>query len=56
MNDLPIDPATEQYVSLATFRRNGTEVRTPVWMDVKGRSTLIRLLLSGCYTLEFAPI
>jgi len=32
MNKRPFDPATERYVSLATFRRNGTEVRTPVWI------------------------
>jgi len=25
------DLARERYISLATFRRNGTEVRTPVW-------------------------
>ncbi len=37
MNDWPFDPATEQYVSLATFRRNGTEVRTPVWIAQAGR-------------------
>ena len=28
----PFDPATERYVSLATYRRNGQEVRTPVWL------------------------
>ncbi len=26
------DPSTEAYVSLATFRRDGREVRTPVWI------------------------
>lgn len=26
------DPAAERYVSLATFRRDGREVRTPVWI------------------------
>jgi PPOX class probable F420-dependent enzyme len=26
------DPATEKYVSLATYRRNGIEVKTPVWI------------------------
>ena len=26
------DPAIERYVSLATYRRNGAEVRTPVWI------------------------
>jgi PPOX class probable F420-dependent enzyme len=31
-HDFPFDPAAEPYVSLATFRRNGTEVRTPVWI------------------------
>ena len=28
------DLAGERYVSLATFRRNGTEVKTPVWFAV----------------------
>ena len=28
----PLDPARERYVSLATFRRDGREVRTPVWI------------------------
>jgi PPOX class probable F420-dependent enzyme len=28
----PFDPARERYVSLATYRRNGKEVRTPVWI------------------------
>ena len=32
MNPWPFDPAKERYVSLATFRRNGKEVRTPVWL------------------------
>jgi PPOX class probable F420-dependent enzyme len=33
------DPATARYASLATFRRNGTEVRTPVWIaTAAGRS------------------
>lgn len=27
-----LDPARERYVSLATFRRDGREVRTPVWV------------------------
>lgn len=27
-------PATERYVSLATYRRNGIEVKTPVWISV----------------------
>ena len=26
------NPAVDQYVSLATFRRDGREVRTPVWI------------------------
>ena len=26
------DLASERYVSLATFRKNGREVRTPVWI------------------------
>jgi PPOX class probable F420-dependent enzyme len=32
VNNRPFDPTTERYVSLATFRRNGREVRTPVWL------------------------
>jgi PPOX class probable F420-dependent enzyme len=32
VNNWPFDPATERYVNLATFRRNGREVRTPVWL------------------------
>ncbi len=32
MNDWPFDPAKERYVSLATYRRNGMEIRTPVWI------------------------
>lgn len=32
-----IDAANEKYVSLATFRKNGTEVKTPVWIaDASG--------------------
>jgi PPOX class probable F420-dependent enzyme len=26
------DPVAEKYVSLATYRRNGVEVKTPVWI------------------------
>lgn len=29
-----IDAQNERYVSLATFRKNGREVRTPVWIAV----------------------
>lgn len=33
MNDThAFDPATEPYVSLATYRRSGGEVKTPVWI------------------------
>jgi PPOX class probable F420-dependent enzyme len=32
VNDRPFDPVTERYVSLATYRRDGREVRTPVWL------------------------
>jgi hypothetical protein len=32
MNTPVLDPARERYVSLATFRRDGREVRTPVWI------------------------
>lgn len=31
-NTHPFDPASERYVSLATYRRNGVEVKTPVWI------------------------
>jgi PPOX class probable F420-dependent enzyme len=31
-NSAPFDPAAEQYVSLATYRRNRVEVKTPVWI------------------------
>ena len=30
--DLPFDPAREPYVSLATFRKSGVAVHTPVWV------------------------
>ena len=30
------DLGRERYVSLATFRRNGAEVRTPIWFAVVG--------------------
>ncbi len=33
---MQIDPKREAYVSLATFRRNGKEVRTPVWFAENG--------------------
>jgi PPOX class probable F420-dependent enzyme len=32
LNDL----SRERYLSLATFRRNGTEVRTPIWVVALG--------------------
>jgi PPOX class probable F420-dependent enzyme len=32
MNTPPFDPATEKYVNLATYRRSGIEVKTPVWI------------------------
>jgi len=32
MNYPLFDPGTEKYVSLATYRRNGVEVKTPVWI------------------------
>jgi uncharacterized protein len=33
MTNSPLfDPASEKYVSLATYRRNGLEVKTPVWI------------------------
>jgi PPOX class probable F420-dependent enzyme len=43
---VPFDPARERYVSLATFRKNGREVRTPVWIapdrdDPRGRRSFV---------------
>lgn len=32
MDDQPFDPGRERYVNLATWRKNGAEVRTPVWI------------------------
>ena len=32
MNSIALDPAREFYVSLATYRRDGREVCTPVWI------------------------
>ncbi|MEM7252389.1 MAG: PPOX class F420-dependent oxidoreductase [Pseudomonadota bacterium] len=32
MTEQPFDPRTERYVSLATFRRDGRKVATPVWV------------------------
>jgi uncharacterized protein len=32
MGSTAFDPATEKYVSLATYRRSGIEVKTPVWI------------------------
>jgi len=29
---MSVDAASERYVNLATFRKDGTEVRTPVWI------------------------
>ena len=41
-----LDPAREAYVSLATFRKTGREVRTPVWVaadpeDPRGRRAFV---------------
>ncbi|MFT4712846.1 MAG: PPOX class probable F420-dependent enzyme [Candidatus Azotimanducaceae bacterium] len=33
---MKFNPATEKYVSLATFRKDGREVRTPVWLVGEG--------------------
>lgn len=33
----PFDPARARYVSLASFRRDGREVRTPVWIAGEGK-------------------
>ncbi len=38
MNVPGFDPATEKYVNLATYRKNGVEVKTPVWIaELAGR-------------------
>ena len=38
MNVPRFEPATEKFVSLATYRRNGVEVKTPVWIaELAGR-------------------
>lgn len=38
MNVPSFDPATEKYVNLATYRKNGVEVKTPVWIaELAGR-------------------
>ena len=31
---MPFDPSREPYVNLATYRKDGREVRTPVWIAV----------------------
>ena len=36
MGARPFDLASEPYVTLATYRRNGAEVKTPVWMAGTG--------------------
>ena len=36
MSSLTFDPAKASYVSLATFRKNGKEVRTAVWIAGSG--------------------
>jgi PPOX class probable F420-dependent enzyme len=35
------DPARPTYVSLATFRRDGREVRTPVWIAGEGKRLFV---------------
>jgi uncharacterized protein len=38
MNAVPFNAAGVSFVSLATFRRNGLEVRTPVWfVELSGK-------------------
>ena len=36
MSSASFDPAAVRYVSLATYRRSGAEVRTPVWIAGRG--------------------
>ena len=45
MKNWLFDPALESYVNLATFRRNGREVRTPVW--IAGADRLYYLFSEG---------
>lgn len=43
-----IDPNRERYVSLATIRKNGQEVRTPVWIAaVDGEPRVYTNITSG---------
>lgn len=35
-NAVPAEIRGQKYISLATFRRNGTAVRTPVWFGEEG--------------------
>lgn len=37
----PFDPAREAYVSLASFRRDGREVRTAVWIAGAGKKLYV---------------
>lgn len=36
MNSMTFNPATARYVSLSTYRRNGSQVATPVWLAQAG--------------------
>jgi PPOX class probable F420-dependent enzyme len=36
-----IDAARERYVNLATFRKNGQEVKTPVWLAAEDGKTFV---------------
>ena len=36
-----MDLGRERYVNLATFRRNGSEVRTPVWVAPDGERLIV---------------
>ena len=38
---MSLHPDQERYVSLATFRRDGTEVRTPVWIASSDGAPLV---------------
>lgn len=41
MNDLSFDPAKEIYINLATYRKTGVSVNTPVWVAAYGDSYYI---------------
>ena len=44
----PFDPVSERYVAVATYRRSGREVRTPVWLaETDGKCYLFSAANAG---------